>query len=215
MRNWLVGRSLLTAAMAVVFVVLAVPTEASATERIRAFVVDLEVHEDTSVTVVEQITYDFGPTGEHHGIIREIPLLYGTDDNQVTLDLTVQSVTDENGVPRPYTDTGYGYRQLKIGDPDVEVLNEHTYVITYVVDRAITGFDDYDELFWNVTGTGWSVPIDTAVARVTLPEAANEATNSATCFTGALFSKEKECTAVVLDDRTALFEATGLSAYEG
>ena len=33
-------------------------------------------------------------------------------------------------------------------------------------------FPDYDELYWNATGTGWTFPIDVAEARINLPEQA-------------------------------------------
>ena len=41
---------------------------------------------------------------------------------------------------------------------------------SYRTTRQIGFFDDYDELYWNATGTGWTFPIDVAEARITLPE---------------------------------------------
>ena len=35
-----------------------------------------------------------------------------------------------------------------------------TVEITYSVKNAIRWFDDHDELYWNVTGNDWPVPID-------------------------------------------------------
>ena len=43
-------------------------------------------------------------------------------------------------------------------------------MIRYLTTRQIGFFGDYDELYWNVTGTGWAFPIDMAEARITLPE---------------------------------------------
>ncbi len=43
-------------------------------------------------------------------------------------------------------------------------------MIRYRTTRQIGFFVDYDELYWNVTGTGWAFPIDMAEARITLPE---------------------------------------------
>ena len=36
--------------------------------------------------------------------------------------------------------------------------------------KKIDKFDDFDELYWNVTGTGWNFRIDQASALVTLPD---------------------------------------------
>ncbi len=41
--------------------------------------------------------------------------------------------------------------------------------ITYRTNRQLGFFDDHDELYWNVTGNHWSLPIDSVSARVTLP----------------------------------------------
>ena len=43
-------------------------------------------------------------------------------------------------------------------------------MIRYRTTRQIGFFADYDELYWNATGTGWTFPIDMAEARITLPE---------------------------------------------
>jgi hypothetical protein len=52
----------------------------------------------------------------------------------------------------------------------------HTYVIEYTMDGAVTGA----ELIWNVTGSGWEIPIDTATATVTVPGGIERAA----CFAG-------------------------------
>ena len=54
--------------------------------------------------------------------------------------------------------------------PLVIPTGPHEYVIRYRTTRQIGFFDDYDELYWNATGTGWTFPIDGAEARITLPE---------------------------------------------
>src|SRR5215472_6512677 len=43
-------------------------------------------------------------------------------------------------------------------------------VIRYRTNRQIGFFPNYDELYWNATGTGWTFAIDEAEARITLPE---------------------------------------------
>ena len=42
-------------------------------------------------------------------------------------------------------------------------------MIRYLTTRQLGFFADYDELYWNATGTGWAFWIDQAEARITLP----------------------------------------------
>jgi uncharacterized membrane protein YgcG len=68
------------------------------------------------------------------------------------------------------TESIAGGVRIKIGDPDrLVAVGEHQYVIRYRSTREIGFFRDFDELYWNATGTGWIFPIDNAVARIHLP----------------------------------------------
>ena len=61
--------------------------------------------------------------------------------------------------------------RIYIGDENVILTpGEYTYALTYTANREIGFFADHDELYWNVTGTGWLFPIAHASATVTLPE---------------------------------------------
>ncbi len=44
----------------------------------------------------------------------------------------------------------------------------HTYELTYTVNRELGVFADFDELYWNATGNGWTMPIQSATATVHL-----------------------------------------------
>ena len=48
----------------------------------------------------------------------------------------------------------------------------YTYTIRYRVDRELGFFKDFDELYWNVTGNGWTFAIDRAEAVIELPPGA-------------------------------------------
>jgi hypothetical protein len=48
----------------------------------------------------------------------------------------------------------------------------HVYEITYRTTRQLGFFDDFDELYWNATGNGWTFAIDRAAAIVHLPQGA-------------------------------------------
>ena len=51
----------------------------------------------------------------------------------------------------------------------------HEYQLRYQTSRQLGFFEDYDELYWNVTGNGWMFPIDHAGARIELPAAVSSA----------------------------------------
>ncbi|MFQ5381805.1 MAG: DUF2207 domain-containing protein, partial [Dehalococcoidia bacterium] len=86
--------------------------------------------------------------------------------------LTVVSVSDGAGSEWPYTVSTEGpSTRLKIGDPDRTVSGTQVYQISYTVGAALNAFQGHDELYWNVTGSGWSVPIDTVKVELSLPEA--------------------------------------------
>src|SRR4030095_7266403 len=71
--------------------------------------------------------------------------------------------------------------RIKIGDPDKLVTGPQRYVISYTVHDGLNPFPDHDELFWNVTGNDWHVPIERASATVVVPGPGVE---RSTCFQG-------------------------------
>ena len=165
-------------------------------ESIGTFRTDVTVNADTSFDVVETIQYDFG-SSSHHGIFRDIPkydVMPGGDRR--VYDVTVNSVTvDGQSVAVEESEDG-PFLHLKIGDPDVTIRGQHTYVIDYTVQnglRVITAADMKDpampagiaagdvEMYWDLVGTGWEVYMDQAGATVTGPGAVL----SAKCFTGS------------------------------
>jgi uncharacterized membrane protein len=155
----------------------------------------ISVAADGTALVDEKITLAFA--GQWHGIHRKIPVEYpGPDGTNYTLFLDVISVTDENGGRLKYDSTKSGdYRDLKIYIPDAidatRVVN-----IDYSLRNGVRFFDNYDELYWNVTGNDWPVPIDHASAFVTFPDKASGGLR-AQAFTGAYGSKQSEATAEV------------------
>ncbi|HLC49046.1 MAG TPA: DUF2207 domain-containing protein [Candidatus Andersenbacteria bacterium] len=138
-------------------------------EKISRFASDFSVKSDGSLAVVETIQYDFGGNSKH-GIFRTIPLGFKAKGEPYHTTIKVQSVTDELKNPYPFTITSKDPLNIKIGDPDIVITGLHTYVISYTVYSSIGFFDAYDELYWNVTGNAWEVPIETVQATVRLPE---------------------------------------------
>jgi hypothetical protein len=61
---------------------------------------------------------------------------------------------------------------------------EHKYVLTYTLNRALGFFSDHDELYWNVTGSGWTFPIQEVSASVHLPAGIARAAVLLDAYTG-------------------------------
>ena len=164
-------------------------------ELISSFHSNIIISEDATVTITETVLYDFG-TERRHGIFRDVPVIYeNTEGRKFRVSLSIQSVTDEEGRPYQYEVSSYGNdTRIKIGDPDKTVTGEHTYIITYTARGVITYFSDHDELYWNVTGNGWEVPIDRAEATIVFDTSIKERALPEVrvdCFTGAEGSTER------------------------
>jgi uncharacterized membrane protein len=136
--------------------------------RITRFASDMTVAQDGTMTVREHIVLYFD--GTYHGIYRDIPIQYpGPHGSNYTLFLTVTGVTDDQGNKLKYDSSVQDdFRHLKIYIPDA-VNTTKAVEISYTVKNAVRWFDDYDELYWNVTGNDWPVPIDSAIAIIMFP----------------------------------------------
>ncbi len=156
---------------------------------VKNFHSEVEVNQDTSLTVKETITVDF--PSPRHGIFRVIPVIYSHQGKTIYSHLEVLSITDEKGNAYDYQTSRYQQSvKIRIGDPERTVSGRHTYVIKYRVDKVVRQYDDYWEVYWNVTGHEWDTVIENASAVVVSPYA--EITKIS-CFSGRFGSQEKNC----------------------
>lgn len=182
--------------------------DAQSGESIQSFSADISVEEDGRVVVTETIVYNF--SSPRHGISRDLPTVY-TDDSgtRLKVPISVSSVLKPDGSPWKFSLTHERYGiQVKIGDPDVMISGTHTYVITYVAEGAIRYFDDHDELYWNVTGFDWKVPINRVNAIVRMPGSVQGSEMRTRCYTGTQGLTEQECL-VNIQRNAAHFVADG------
>ena len=149
---------------------------------IQDFRVTLDVGKDAGLRVVESITVRFN--GSWNGLYRTIPVEYRTPQGfSYRLFLDVEDVTGESGEAlRTEMSRERGNRKIKIWVPDARDVTR-TITLRYTVPNALRFFEDHDELYWNVTGTEWDMPILKASALVELPQGVNGL--RATAFTGA------------------------------
>lgn len=175
------------------FVVPAVQAQTPATEHIETFEETIHINTDGSVKVEEKILYNFGSV-ERHGILRDIPTIKtNKDGKKYKMDIKVESVVDETEAPYSYTQAGSDTINLKIGDADRTISGRHTYIISYTVRGALTYFSDHDELYWNITGNGWNIPINLVKAQIYLPESTPLDGIKAVCYTGTQGSTQQSC----------------------
>jgi uncharacterized membrane protein YgcG len=206
----LIGRRavLLPAAMlaGTLLMLRAEPAAADEGWTIDAFDVEISVHQDATMAVRETLSIDFG-TQPHHGIFRDIPVIYEWDtDSHRVYDLTINAVTNGAGRSWAYSVSQNGAdKEIKIGDPNTTLSGRQSYVIAYTVAGALNGFADHDELYWNVTGQQWAVPIKEASATVAVPADGLVWIN---CFQGQLGSREA-CRSSSTSNQ-AMFSATRL-----
>lgn len=194
--------------LAVAILVFAFPSAARAEERIRAFSSDIKINREGSLDVIETIRVTAGGDQIRHGIFRDFPTRYSNGvGGRVKIDFTLLG-TELDGNPVPVaTEYISGGIRIKIGDPDKYVSpGQHRYSIRYRVTGELGRYRDYDELYWNVTGTGWRLPIDVAEVRIRLPEAAPFGQRSV--YTGPQGSKAAN--AEVVEERAGeiLFRTT-------
>lgn len=190
----------------------AVPALAQRTLLITDFAADIRVNTDATIDVSETIRAQFN--GTWNGLYRTIPVDYRTPQGfNYTLRLDVQAVTDDVGNSLRYESSREGpNRKLKIYVPGA-VDASRTVIVKYRVQNGLKFFDEHDELYWNVTGDQWDVPIERAHATIHLPAAVQGIRTAA--FTGGYGSREAAATMGATGADVAVDTTRGLSFHEG
>jgi uncharacterized membrane protein YgcG len=153
------------------FALIAPPALAQRSLEIKHFDAAITVNPDASVDVTESITAKF--TGTWNGIYRTVPVDYRTPQSfNWTLRLRLLSVTDQNGTPLEARSTRERhYIKYRIRVPGAQDATR-TVTLRYRALNGLRFLEDHDELYWNVTGDEWDVPIEAASARIELPSGA-------------------------------------------
>lgn len=174
---------------------------AQSQEKINSFHADITINTNGTIDISEKIDYFF--SDYRHGIYRYLPYLYEDESGKkFKLNFSDFSTKYVDGTQVPFKKSTDGNNiLLKIGDPDKTLTGPKTYLINYSAKGAINYFDDYDELYWNVTGNDWAANIEKSSATVILPESTDYNSIKARCLTGEYGSKEEDCTIQKKDNR--------------
>lgn len=191
---------------------------APADERILDYDVDVQIHADARVTVTEAITVRAEGRDIRRGIYRDFPTRYrDRTGHHVRVSFEVLDVS-RDGQPESWHQARRrnGVR-VYVGREDQQLApGTYRYTIRYRTHRQIGYFEDADELYWNVTGSGWAFPIDHARATVTLPDDVPASALELAAYTGPQGARGEAAGTRVVDSRTVQFQTTAaLAPNEG
>ncbi len=170
-------------------VVAATPAAAQRSLAIKQFDAAVAVNQDGTVDVTETITVQF--SGKWNGVYRTVPVQYHTPQGfSWTLRLEDVSATDGQGTPlKVEQQRERHYMKYKLWVPGAEDATR-TVVFHYRAVNGLRFFEDHDELYWNLTGDEWDVPIEAVSALIQLPQTATGV--RAIAFNGAYGSTAQD-----------------------
>jgi uncharacterized membrane protein YgcG len=143
----------------------------------------------SQLRTTETLVAVFPDFDQNRGIRRALV----TDYKNHSTSIDIVSVTDENGVARPYDVSGEDeFTMLTIAVPEGHFVHgEQTYVIEYTQrDVTATSTDTADgvtadEFYWDTNGVGWAQPFAEVTAAVRVhPDLQPALTGEAVCYYG-------------------------------
>ena len=152
-----------------------------------------------------------------HGILRDFPTVYRDRMGiHKCVNLRVLHAREEGSKTDQYAThkLSNGIR-IRIGDPNTLLSpGEHTFELSYVATQELGFFAKHDELYWNVTGNGWQLPIDFVSADVKLPATVAVKDLKLEGYTGKAGSRAKDVEARISPDGIVQF-VTAAPLQEG
>jgi hypothetical protein len=184
-------------------------------ERILSFDSRIDIMTDGDVVVTETIRVVAAGKKIRRGIYRDFPTHYRNNHgNRVTVRFEVLEVLRDNRPEAYHTEQQSNGMRVYMGNKDVNLQpGETTYTLVYRTDRQIGFFDEYDELYWNVTGNGWDFVIETVRAVVQLPRGAEVVQYAA--YTGPVGADGKDFTIGRTGDDFSFSTTRALAPREG
>ena len=179
-----------------------------------SFDAQVTVHPTGTIEVTETLRPRL--TGSWNGIFRNLSLEHRTGRNRrVPLRVELVSITDEAGNELRFeTEKNAWSRRWQIWVPGAQDA-VRTVVIRYRVSNGLRFFDEdsevgaLDELYWNVTGNGWDIPIEEVSATIVLP--AGGRARQMAVYTGPAGSQARDA---VLEEEASTIRARTTRALQ-
>lgn len=183
---------------------------ASARERILDFHSDIVIQADGTLDVTETIKVRAEGKDIRRGIYRDFPTRYENRyGDRVVVDFEVVGVKRDGESEPWFTEARSNGVRINTGnDRFLPTPLTTTYQIHYRTGRQLGFFDNHDELYWNVTGTGWIFDIESASAQVALPQPVPAAQLQLDYYTGPQGSRAKGANAEVVEPGVVAFSTT-------
>ncbi len=160
---------------------------------IKNFDAQITLDADSSLTITEKIVADCPGCYDKHGIFRVLPTQTKTiTGKKITTPIVLESITDFSGKKYPLeTITSKIDHTItwKIGDANKEAQGINNYLIKYQVKNAIRAQENFDELYWNILGNFWDIPIDNFSSDITFLRSITQQNSTIDYYTGLLGSK--------------------------
>jgi len=186
-------------------------------ERITSFDSQVIIHTDGGLDVRETISVQAAGKSIRHGIYRDFPTKYKDRfGNLQEVGFSIVSL-ERDGRPEPYrTQMQLNGVRAYFGSPQqILASGEHTYVFEYTVNRELGFFPDHDELYWNVTGSGWDFPIDVVTATIIAPDQVRNSIRETEAYTGYAGERGRNFTSSQDSAGYPTFRAEDLRPHQG
>lgn len=186
---------------------------------IRDFKSTITLNKDNTLKVQEQIEADCGNLPEKHGIFRVLPMqLSNGQGGAYKNPIYLESITNSEGKAYKYTETIDSENKTvswQIGDPNKVVHGLNQYFITYTVKNVIRSENSsaFDELYWNLNGNFWEIPIEKFSATIILPKEIKSGNSSLNVYSGGFGVKDANLVDYTWSAQNAI-EVNSITAFD-
>ncbi|MGD9265693.1 MAG: DUF2207 domain-containing protein, partial [Lysobacterales bacterium] len=190
---------------------------ACASEDILSYHSDILVRADGSMLVTETIQVRSEGNRIRRGIYRDFPTTYKDRfGNRYRVTFDVLDVQRNNELEPFHTEDRSNGVRVYMGSANRTLQpGLHEYRLRYHTTRQLGFFEDYDELYWNVTGSDWIFGIGRASATVELPAAVGADQIRLDYYTGPQGGTGKDAAVKITGERKVDFHTTRrLGPYE-
>ena len=166
--------------------------------------------------VKESFTVEFPMTNQNKGIYRDIPFTNLENKNITLYDLNESNLKlTRNGVKEPIysIEKMNGFFRVSTGTEEY-VLGKQVYTFEYEFVKPVTDWGDYQELYWDTNGNGFSQKFEKVTARVHFsPEVKENYENKKWCYVGKYGKNDGKCVITEIEDGVQ-FVAEDLDSFE-